>query len=389
MNQLKRKSSSDHLSQKFQSIILIISKYFSILELNLGQSVSCLEDLSNECFYEIFDYLEACQIYEIFSKLNSRFHQLMNSSALFFRIKLRRSQPENKYFDHFEQMLIHHRHQIYSIHSLNTINMSQTWLFSSIDSSYDHLESIVFKRTTVDVLIPLLRQCLSLPRLFSLNINMDDRLNKSQITDIYRTIFSLSKLKSLKFRTLIRYESHIRSSLSLARNDEYTHIQYLYLDHSMDLNELFSIVSYTPELSQLIVSDIAYTRKLSIENRMEILLLNLRYFSIQNYNSKFYELEVFFRKINCKKLEIFKTLKFYAHGDYIYFNRWEIFVQTYLPYLKRIYLEYDEFKNSKSEILDHPFRLKQFFSLFWIQKQMIFKIGILHGYIRYMISPYR
>lgn len=132
---------------------------------------SCFEDLSNECFYEIFDYLEACQIYEIFSKFNSHVHQLMNSSSLLFQIQHNCSQLGNKYFDHFQQMLIHHQHQVYSINSVDMITMSQIRLFSSIDSLRDRLESVVFfDRTTADLLIRLLRQYSCLPCLFSLNI---------------------------------------------------------------------------------------------------------------------------------------------------------------------------------------------------------------------------
>ena len=107
---------------------------------------------------------------------------------------------------------------------------------------------------------------------------------------------------------MITDEFDIRIPLSLARKDEYTYIQYLYLDHIIDLNELFSIVSYTPELSQLIVSDIIDDEELNIENRMEISLLSLRHFSIQNYSTDLDELEIFFKKVNCKKLERFDIL---------------------------------------------------------------------------------
>ncbi len=51
------------------------------------RSITCIKNLSNECFYEIFDYLDGCQIYEAFSNLNYRFQQLLNSSSLLFNIK--------------------------------------------------------------------------------------------------------------------------------------------------------------------------------------------------------------------------------------------------------------------------------------------------------------
>jgi hypothetical protein len=49
--------------------------------------MTSIENLSNEFFYEIFDYLDGCDIYEGFSNLNSRFQRLFNSSSLLFKIK--------------------------------------------------------------------------------------------------------------------------------------------------------------------------------------------------------------------------------------------------------------------------------------------------------------
>ncbi|CAF0770894.1 unnamed protein product [Rotaria sp. Silwood1] len=47
--------------------------------------ITCLEYLSNEIFYEIFDYLNGCEIVETFSNLNSRFKQLLYSSSLLIK----------------------------------------------------------------------------------------------------------------------------------------------------------------------------------------------------------------------------------------------------------------------------------------------------------------
>ena len=55
------------------------------------QSITCLEDLSNEMFYEIFDYLEGGDLYQAFSNLNYCFHQLLHSPSLRWKIEIRRS----------------------------------------------------------------------------------------------------------------------------------------------------------------------------------------------------------------------------------------------------------------------------------------------------------
>jgi hypothetical protein len=56
-----------------------------------------MENLSNEIFYEIFDYLHAYQINEAFSNLNYRFKQLINSSLLLYKLKFDQSMSAEIY----------------------------------------------------------------------------------------------------------------------------------------------------------------------------------------------------------------------------------------------------------------------------------------------------
>jgi hypothetical protein len=51
-------------------------------------SITYIEHLSNEFFYEIFDYLDAWDIYAAFSNLNYRFQQLLLNSSILYKIKL-------------------------------------------------------------------------------------------------------------------------------------------------------------------------------------------------------------------------------------------------------------------------------------------------------------
>ncbi|CAF0737836.1 unnamed protein product [Rotaria sordida] len=51
--------------------------------------INCFENLSNELFYEVFDYLEGCDLFKAFSNLNSRFQAMVTSSSLRLKIDLR------------------------------------------------------------------------------------------------------------------------------------------------------------------------------------------------------------------------------------------------------------------------------------------------------------
>ncbi|CAF2123652.1 unnamed protein product [Rotaria magnacalcarata] len=50
-----------------------------------NHSINSIENLSNEIFYEIFDYFDGGEIVKIFSKLNSRFEQLLHSSFILIK----------------------------------------------------------------------------------------------------------------------------------------------------------------------------------------------------------------------------------------------------------------------------------------------------------------
>jgi hypothetical protein len=261
-------------------------------------------------------------------------------------------------------------------------------LFFSIDSSCDRLQAIRFSEIQADVLILLLRQYSCLPRLFSFDIDISDRLTYKQTIEIYQSIFSLPKLKLLRLSTSIDSELFHTLPLSIATKEQYTYIQYLYIDHFIDLNELFSIISYTPELSQLIVSLVIDNKNSDMKHQIQISLINLKYFSIKHYEADLDELEEFFWKINCQ-LDIFHLLIMHRHGNHHNMYQWQRFIQKYLSYLKGLTLIFQESNNSQSEILNDTLQLKQFCSSFWFQRQMNFEIEISSSGIKHTISPYR
>jgi hypothetical protein len=75
MGEMKRKLCFNHSSEEE------IKKFRGKL------SINCIENLSNELFYEIFNYLYAWDIYNAFSNLNYRFQQLLDNSSILYKIK--------------------------------------------------------------------------------------------------------------------------------------------------------------------------------------------------------------------------------------------------------------------------------------------------------------
>ncbi|CAF1040311.1 unnamed protein product [Adineta steineri] len=87
-------------------------------------SMNCLENLSNEFFSEIFDYINGCDIYRAFSNVNYRFEQLLNSSHILFKIKIDYSTDDEKTMNELQQLCHVNKNEIYS-------NYIQTWINSS------------------------------------------------------------------------------------------------------------------------------------------------------------------------------------------------------------------------------------------------------------------
>jgi hypothetical protein len=101
--------------------------------------INLIENLSNEFFYEIFDYLNGYEIYQSFSNLNYRFQQLLNSSSLLFKIKLDHSTSEEIFM---KQIILLNRHQIFSFHISLTLHIKQWFSSFTFDSSFYRLESL-------------------------------------------------------------------------------------------------------------------------------------------------------------------------------------------------------------------------------------------------------
>ncbi len=77
MVQIKRKDNDyEHLNEEPKK---------SKIELAIHTS---LENLSNELFYEIFEYLDGYCIFSVFFKLNNRFKTLLNDPSLLLKVKL-------------------------------------------------------------------------------------------------------------------------------------------------------------------------------------------------------------------------------------------------------------------------------------------------------------
>jgi hypothetical protein len=342
-------------------------------------SITSIENLSNECLYEVFDYLDGYDIHKAFSNLNYRFAQLLKCSSLLFKIKV--DSTSNKfYLNNCKQFILLNKHQIFSLHLSISSKKQRFFSLFPLNSSLDRLESLVLSKAEPKILFSLLSNLISLPRLFSLTINMWDRCD--ELDDIYKLIFVLPKLKYFK---CLAEDSDLSISIPFALKNEFSRIEYLNIHHSFTLNELENILSYTPQLRRLNLSHLNNSNSI-IEPISPIKLSNLIHIYFDTPYISFEELKMFITNLDCT-LKVLRFVTRSSDVDYLDADRWEELIVKYLPQLEIFYFQY-------SEEIEHEYRcstyledFNQFNSSFWIERKWEFETEIDSCEVMHSIRP--
>ncbi|CAF3939938.1 unnamed protein product [Rotaria sp. Silwood2] len=372
MDQMKRKLSLN------QSLKEEIKK----LRNECDRSITCIESLPMEFFYEVFDYLDGYAIHKAFSNLNHRFQQILNSPSLLFKIKIHHLKYKEGHRNSYKKFLCRNMHKIVSIKVCLSIQIDTFFLWFTIKPSLSALESLRIYDIESIRLISLLINLASLPRLFSLNIKTSNTYEN--LHDIYRLLFTLPTLKWCRF---IFHRKNSLFSLPMAINKQQSTIEYFSIHHRCTLNELYAIISYTPQLRRLNLCH-KFEIDSNIRTILPITLSNLTNVSIHMHHEKFDEFEIFIRKI-CSKLKILRVNTYSQDIAFLNAYRWEKLILQSLSQLEEFYLRYYERAGPVHKYPMYNGQLNQFVSSFWIERQWIFETEINSESIIYLVGPYR
>jgi hypothetical protein len=346
-------------------------------------SITSIENLSNEFFYEIFDYLDAWDIYYAFSNLNYRFQQLLDNSSILYKIKLMDHSIENEVLiNNWTQIMNLNRKQIFSIHLLMSLNLNRLLSTLFIDSSFHRLQSLVLIKPKPDTLMLILEELISLPHLCSLTIEALYRLK--DLTDIYHMILALPMLTYYKIST---FYSGLCISLPMSTNEHSSRLEYLIIDYCCTFNELSTILSYSPQLCHL---NFIESRKINatIESIFPFISTNLTFLRIRVWHVKFDEFEIFIRQIR-PKLKILRLDITLDDGIYLDARRWEQLILHHLPELEKFYFKYFDSVIKHLQSRRYPKLANQFLSSFWIERQRILEAETDDETIVYSIRAYK
>ncbi|CAF1219529.1 unnamed protein product [Adineta steineri] len=339
-----------------------------------------IENLSNEIFYMIFDYLDGCHVYHAFLNLNERFQQLVKSSCCLLKIRFH-ALSKKKHMNKWKQFIVLNKQQIFSIHMWLPSRTEQLCAEFTINSTFSRLESLVLEGMPSEQIMSLLIELPCLPHLFSLTIhNIKD--HSKDLTNIYQMVFTLPLLKYFKYTT---NDVDTSTSLLSTTHKQFSTIEYMVMRHCCTFEQLSSIISYTPQLRRLDFSD-TYNIALSYETILPLPLPNLTYLRIRIHHLLFDAFETFIRGMN-SKLKVLYVCADYKDSSYLDSDQWENLIIKYLPKLKKFSLEvYVHVGHSlnPSPYIEEPI---QFNSSFWIERQMIVSTRIEDGLIMYSIQP--
>jgi hypothetical protein len=150
------------------------------------RTISCIENLSNEIFYEIFDYLDGYDIYKAFYNLNIHLKNLVINSSLSMKIEI---SFKTIFLNHYKQFLNSNKHHIISLDFDGQFSLDEFMEMFTIDLLFTRLESLVINRISTYKLPILLFYLKYLPHLSSLSICLIDY--SYDIGNIYQMIFHL------------------------------------------------------------------------------------------------------------------------------------------------------------------------------------------------------
>lgn len=196
-----------------------------------------LEDLSTEIFFEIFDYLNALDLFKAFSSLNRRISSILQIIPL--RVFI--SHNHRRYHvDYLSSHLISHAHQVISVIIFDTIHDDSSivnLLFSQ--HKFINLQSCTFVSIHPSTKLEnVIEQIKSFNRLVSFNIFLpkDEKLNENVKKDLVETIL-MHKSPSLRSIGLdLPYDYlNISKQISLPSN-----LKSLYLHISNSTSQVFA-----------------------------------------------------------------------------------------------------------------------------------------------------
>ena len=352
-------------NNKVDSIIGCISTsevffqtYTTHHEMDFMQSkITTFQCLPNELICEIFKYFNITELLEIFSPLNYQLYSLIHCYDSPIKLNFPISN-ELTFNDYSNTIIQHFQHNIHSIYLVNP------FIFERLSfSSFPRLRILILENIAAEKFLEIHSY---LSNLSLLSIKLADHIKHPNY--FYNKILGLSHLKYLKISefepkdnvVLFPNTCNLQYNSSLAK---------LVIDHKCSVQDLILLLHYVPKLRYLSCRKLRGSTNFVPTNVEPIVLNHLKYLSLKTAHVNFDQLEFIFENFS-HQIEIFRFSAIYQ-VDYFDAIRWQHFIQSKLPQLRRFHLEILSDKDTPTPI--SYVSITSFMSSFWLEHRWHFR----------------
>ena len=327
---------------------------------------SVFEDLANEIYYEIFEYIDIYDVYQGFFDLNERFRSLLEDSNVPIQINIS-TMAKTKFECYHRKIMLPNKHRINYLRLANPFTTDIVFSPSDIITQFIQLETLVLDNINQKSFDNISSELLLLPKLHSLTISFAGCIKSPPI--LFAQIFRLSKLKSCKLSYQEEDEARFLP-IQVIKHDR-SPIEYLVIKCDFPLQSMNNLLSCLLQLRHLSIDylDHLSCRKMETENKERLIELNhLKYVSLR--------LKIEFRlfkdliKKYFRSIEVLRLSTTY-YSEYLKAKKWEQLITTYMPNLRIFDIDYHGYGEGIKPSSFHE-SIDQFNSSFWISKQWFF-----------------
>ena len=334
--------------------------------------------MPNELISEIFGYLDSYQAFHSFYDLNIRFRNILIPSNHPIRIHISSvSKPAFEYY--LTQVILPNTNRIQSFRLSNPFVTDMIVPLRLFMKYMTRLETLVIHNIESYCIESIVHLLVSLPVLSTLIITSINEI-KGQ-NDLYQKIF---RLPALKYCQLSVETLEWSKPLSTTKN-QLSPIEHLNIKHKVSLDQLDSLLFYTPQLCRLSVNCLKLGDN-SPSSSSSLSMSLLTHVSLKTDPVPFDDFELlatkYFRLLRSLRLVVYFSNQ-YSNITYLNADRWEQLISTHIHNLhifdfQHQYCTWDNDRNRHS----YETQVNKFNSPFWIEHQWFFE----HQYYEWMYS---
>lgn len=301
------------------------------------KSINCLENLPNEFFYAMFEYLDGCEIYRAFNKLNDRFQSLVSCPRFLLQIQVDFAH-RSQLIDYCHEVILPNKDRLLSLHLHNNFLGKYLFIDCLIDVCFDRLESIFLRGITIAQSTLILSYLQYFPRLYSLTMKIEDHTDDF-LVNVYQKCFQLSALKYLKVHcSSLSFYSLLDIDTDLSTNNQLSPLDHLVVNHPCSIDKLLFLLCHTPQLRYFICQSLSQPFGFDINDYSLLPLSNLRYLSIGTFKMLIDTFEQLIKKISAPiQVLIIKDI---SDEQLLNAQRWKQLIVDSLPQLNQLILTY-------------------------------------------------